>query len=78
MNRLILAAALAAAAAPSTPTGGDPACNGPVIDYTFHGYDGPTRIVSCGRFGYTGGRLTVDAYDPDTDGLFRNGFEAAP
>lgn len=51
------------------------ACPAVVVDYTFHDYEGPTRIVSCGTWTYTGGILVVHAYDAEADGLFRNGFD---
>lgn len=61
------------------PKGGS-SCPGAVVDYTFQGYDGPVGITGAclARFQYTGGRMTVAAYDVTSDGLFRNGFELPP
>lgn len=58
------------------PAGGS-ACPGAVVDYTFAGYDGPVGIVGAcvAVFRYTGGRMTIVAYDAAADGIYRNGFD---
>lgn len=54
-------------------------CPGAVLHFTFHGYDGPVTIagVCVSVFQYTGGRMTLEAYDAQADGIFRNGFDDA-
>lgn len=58
------------------PNGGA-LCPGAVVDYTFAGYDGPVGITGAclAVFRYTGGRMTIVAYDAAADGIYRNGFD---
>jgi len=75
---LIAIRPLLAADAVLAPTGGA-GCPAAVVDYTFLTYDGPVGITGAcvAWFQYTGGRMTLVAYDVVQDGLFRSGFDPA-
>ena len=71
-------------AAPSLPVAeaslvpaGSTDCPAATVDYTFLAYDGPVGITGAclAHYQYTGGRLTVVAYDAASDGLFRSSFD---
>lgn len=56
-----------------------PACPGARVELTIGDYDGPVVLDLCvSRMNYAGSVLHASLYAPDVDGIFRNGFEAAP
>lgn len=72
-----LAIALALPVAAQDLAGAD--CPAATVDFTFLAYDGPVTVAGAclAAYTYTGGHLTVVAYDGQADGIFRNGFDSA-